>query len=700
MATPNYSRSTFDPDVVPGSTPDSTPDSEATPSSTLHPGGATTDQRCYQDETHAVRLLRSLNALRKDATLCDARLSVGGAQFCAHSAVLAAASPYFQAMFAGPLSVATATTGGVPADGAVDGGCDDGGGDDGGGDDGGGDDGGGDDGGGVDSGSHAKVDGDSDKASKVVESEPLVQIGGIDAETFEILLNYVYTGSLKLSESNVQDVAIAADMLSLAGVVRICSDFLREHISAENCLGVMMFATAISCPDLEAHACQFFYDNFVPVSEEVEFLSLPPALVLNALGSEELRVEREEQVLTAAMRWLLHAPASRRLHLLHIIKAVRLPLIPPTTVTSTIDAIEDLSVRVALQVLLDEYQVPRLSKSSRPTAVSTSDFSRRAKPRRKARKYLYVIGGYTRQQGGRWGDSRALSCVERMDTISLYWTLEPSLHQARSGHCVVTLDGFIYAIGGESESMIFAFVERFDPVCRQWAPVASMLSPRCSFGACVCNGAIYVMGGWVGADIGSSVERYDAAENRWVALDSMEPPRHSFGCCHMDGLIYVAGGLGVGSSELSSTASFDPRRQRWTWLPALQRARSHVALCALGGRIYALGGWDDALGALDSVEVYSPDEECWQEAPPMPCARAGCAAVAVGGRLYVTGGRIAPPGGGLFSSMALPGAEGSLWGTAPPVTLDSTEMFDPTSGTWQTLGRLVTSRTEAGLAAI
>lgn len=65
-----------------------------------------------------------------------------------------------------------------------------------------------------------------------------------------------------------------------------------------------------------------------------------------------------------------------------------------------------------------------------------------------SRDPTYFLGGYNRLQGGRWSDSRALSCVERFDTFSHYWTTVSSLHQARSGLGVAVVGGMVYAIGG------------------------------------------------------------------------------------------------------------------------------------------------------------------------------------------------------------------------------------------------------------
>lgn len=64
--------------------------------------------------------------------------------------------------------------------------------------------------------------------------------------------------------------------------------------------------------------------------------------------------------------------------------------------------------------------------------------------------YVHATGGYTRLQGGRWSDSRALSCVERFDTFNQYWTTVSSIHQARSGLGVAVLEGMIYVVGGET----------------------------------------------------------------------------------------------------------------------------------------------------------------------------------------------------------------------------------------------------------
>ena len=50
-------------------------------------------------ERHSVKVLNSLNRFRCSGHLCDVTLKVGAKQFDAHKTVLAASSPYFEAMF-------------------------------------------------------------------------------------------------------------------------------------------------------------------------------------------------------------------------------------------------------------------------------------------------------------------------------------------------------------------------------------------------------------------------------------------------------------------------------------------------------------------------------------------------------------------------------------------------------------------------
>uniref|UniRef100_A0A3B3RMP5 Intracisternal A particle-promoted polypeptide n=1 Tax=Paramormyrops kingsleyae TaxID=1676925 RepID=A0A3B3RMP5_9TELE len=530
-----------------------------------------TEQTHYTSDRYARLILAQINKMRVRADFCDVQLQVGGRLFSVHRLVLAASSPYFAALFAGGMS-------------------------------------------------------------EVDKKE--VRILGVEADVFEILLDFIYTGMIDLNVDSVQELIVAADMLQLSEVVSICCEFLKAQMDPSNCIGIYQFLEQIACLDMLEFTENYICVHFLEVCVLEEFLGLTKDQLVKLLRSEELRIEDEYQVFTAAMDWVLQDVTKRKKHVVEVLDPVRFPLLSPQRLFKYIEGISDFSLRVALQTLLKEYT--EVSKSVKESKLIGLLQPVKTRPRRKARKYLYAIGGYTRLQGGRWSDSRALSCVERFDSFSQYWTTVSSLHQARSGLGVAVLEGMIYVVGG----------------------------------------------GWIGSEIGKTMERYDPAENKWEIIGSMSVPRYYFGCCELQGFIYVIGGISDEGMELRSAEVYDPISRRWRALPVMVTRRAYVGVASLNNCIYAVGGWNEALGSLETVEKYCPEEEKWVEVAPMTVARAGVSVSAVNGLLYAVGGRASSRD---FSA---------------PVTVDSVEIYDPDSDTWTEIGNMITSRCDGGVAVL
>ncbi|XP_003936945.1 actin-binding protein IPP isoform X2 [Saimiri boliviensis] len=511
-------------------------------------------------------------------------------------------------------------------------------------------------------------------------SKDVVPILGIEAAIFQILLDFIYTGIVNIGVNNVQELIVAADMLQLTEVVHLCCEFLKGQIDPLNCIGIFQFSEQIACHDLLEFSENYIHVHFLEVHSGEEFLALTKDQLIKILRSEELSIEDEYQVFLAAMQWILKDLGKRRKHVVEVLDPIRFPLLPPQRLLKYIEGVSDFNLRVALQTLLKEYC--EVCKSPKENKFCSFLQTSKVRPRKKARKYLYAVGGYTRLQGGRWSDSRALSCVERFDTFSQYWTTVSSLHQARSGLGVTVLGGMVYAIGGEKDSMIFDCTECYDPVTKQWTTVASMNHPRCGLGVCVCYGAIYALGGWVGAEIGNTIERFDPDENKWEVVGNMAVSRYYFGCCEMEGLIYVIGGISNEGLELRSFEVYDPLSKRWSPLPPMGTRRAYLGVAALNDCIYSIGGWNETHDALHTVEKYSFEEEKWVEVASMKVPRAGMCVVAVNGLLYVSGGR------------------SSSHDFLAPGTLDSVEVYNPHSDTWTEIGNMITSRCEGGVAVL
>ena len=144
--------------------------------------------------------LRTLQTFRNEALFCDICIYIDGIEFPCHKVVLCAASSYFKAMFSCDL-----------------------------------------------------------KESRLGK----VYIENISPWTMKRLLDFIYTGCIEIACDNVIDVFNAAAMFQLGALADTCVAFVRQHVDAQNCVDIHMFAAMHGLADLEAHAFAYMLDNFM-----------------------------------------------------------------------------------------------------------------------------------------------------------------------------------------------------------------------------------------------------------------------------------------------------------------------------------------------------------------------------------------------------------------------------------------------------
>ncbi|PFX28041.1 actin-binding protein IPP-like [Stylophora pistillata] len=562
---------------------------------------------------HSFKVLNKLHLLQKENSMCDATLSVGGKKFPVHRNVLSASSAYFQVMFTSGMAESFADH---------------------------------------------------------------VEIHGIQADIFGVILEFIYTGKVEVSEDNVQQLLPASKMLQIEDIEIICCDFLKRELDSSNCVGIYTFSDAHSCLTLSKSALDFIHRNFVEVSKQDEFLQLTKTALLQMLESEDLKIESEEQVFEAAMRWVVHDLSRGREALGNILERIRLPLVSPKFLEQYLVTCQSASIKRMLAGILDGYRNYQ-SLTRGQQRVHTQ-------PRRASRKCLFIIGGYSRHVGGRWSDTSSLYTVEKFDsflqTCDSFTTVQMSF--ARSSHAVASIGGLIYAIGGENDSLIYDTVECYDPVLNSWSVIAPLTAPRVACGVCVVEDFMFVIGGWVGSEIAENIERYDPDLDQWEVVGKVETKRFHLGVAEMDGLIYVAGGLSDLGEELKVCECYNPVSDSWIRQPDMRHRRAYLGLATVGGFLYAVGGSNESEGALASVERFDLDTSQWTEVTPMESPRAGLSVAVSSGLLYVFGGRTASEE------------------YSPPATLTAVDMYDPKKKKWKHVTDLCFSRCDFGIGIV
>ena len=72
-------------------------------------------------------------------------------------------------------------------------------------------------------------------------------IQSLDGITLASLLEFMYTGQIRVTNENVQELLIAGDMIELREVVEICTDHLVRQLEPSNALGIFRFASDHNC---------------------------------------------------------------------------------------------------------------------------------------------------------------------------------------------------------------------------------------------------------------------------------------------------------------------------------------------------------------------------------------------------------------------------------------------------------------------
>ncbi|XP_026808341.1 LOW QUALITY PROTEIN: ring canal kelch homolog [Rhopalosiphum maidis] len=460
-------------------------------------------------------------------------------------------------------------------------------------------------------------------------NKDLVNIGEVDSTILQLLIDYIYTGEIMITQQNVQIVLPTADLFQLEYVKQVCIDFLQKQLDPSNCLSIKIFADLYNCIELLSSCETYIKKQFLKVVEHDEFLSLSSEEVIKLISFNDINVPFEEKVFECVIKWVKHELYHRKKFLPNLMEHVRLPLISK----------EYFSEKVVVEPLLNNnrkayvFEAFRISliKSTNPSSIPQTIWS---KPRLQQQAIL-VFG---------WSPSAETSITYWYEPGTNLMCFAPKMIESRNdaGLCVVK-DHFVFAIGGvnlygytgNSENSVEMLDVSSSSLC--WVSKANMLVNRNCFGIGVLDNCIYAIGGLDRGYPINSVEVFNLSTEQWKMVSSMPNERYLFGVGVLNDLIYAVGGYN-GSSILKSVECYDPSLDKWNPVAEMSISRYNVSVEVLDGVMYAIGGYN-GLNYVKSVEAYSPSAGVWSSIADMHLCRENPGVVAFGGFLCVIGGK-------------------------------------------------------------
>ena len=224
--------------------------------------------------SRAEKVLAGLATLQAEGTLCDVELKAEQQTIPAHKAVLAAATPYFAAMFTGKFK---------------------------------------------------------ETKSHVVTVKDVTFAG------LKSVVECIYNTKSKINSKNIEDILPAAHLLQLTDIVEECTKWMSEKITKNNCFSFLRLAEKYSIGIVETSITDFVLRNFVAVSETQGFTEVSQQALCRYLSSDLLNTEMEEiSVYKAARSWILKNDVKDKTVIFEIMKNVRFALIPPVILSEQV----------------------------------------------------------------------------------------------------------------------------------------------------------------------------------------------------------------------------------------------------------------------------------------------------------------------------------------------------------------------------
>uniref|UniRef100_A0A5F9D250 Kelch like family member 29 n=1 Tax=Oryctolagus cuniculus TaxID=9986 RepID=A0A5F9D250_RABIT len=502
----------------------------------------------FTDPGHPKEMLKELNQQRRARAFTDLKLVVEGREFEVHQNVLASCSLYFKDLI--QRSVQDGSQGGR-------------------------------------------------------EKLELV-LSNLQADVLELLLEFVYTGSLVIDSANAKTLLEAASKFQFHTFCKVCVSFLEKQLTASNCLGVLAMAEAMQCSELYHMAKAFALQIFPEVAAQEEILSISKDDFIAYVSNDSLNTKAEELVYETVIKWIKKDPASRAQYAAELLAAVRLPFIHPSYLLNVVDNEELIKSSEACRDLVNEAKRYHMLPHARQEMQTP-----RTRPRLSA---------------GGMESGVTLADVWCYMSLLDNWNLVSRMTVPRCRHNSLVYDGKIYTLGGLGVAGNVDHVERYDTITNQWEAVAPLPKAVHSAAATVCGGKIYVFGGVNEAGRAAGVlQSYVPQTNTWSFIESPMIDNKYAPAVTLNGFVFILGG-----AYARATTIYDPEKGNIKAGPNMNHSRQFCSAVVLDGKIYATGGVVSSEGpALGNMEAYEPATNTWALLPHMPCPvfRHGCVVI-------------------------------------------------------------------------
>ncbi|XP_049304302.1 kelch-like protein 17 [Bactrocera dorsalis] len=470
-------------------------------------------------------------------------------------------------------------------------------------------------------------------------NNPVIEINDIDSDIFERLIAFCYTGQTLITVSNVGAMVKAAIVLQLDDAITSCVDYLMTHIGEYTLQAVYTLERETQCELLKQKIIEYEIQNFMEISQSNEFLNFDVERMQRLLESDNLNIAREEDAYDAIKRWFNYDVPARQEQLPVLIACLRLIHFDDDFLFTHIEPLpgcELLAYKALLWTSKPEVRTKINVRFTEPRAISGTNcvgktiiavcssinpkllqynkaedkWEEYASLKYKSQWYRTILKDDDLLFTGGNKKGESLNIVRSWNIRNKTLQNLPAMNQARDEHCVVELDGKIYAIGGSEGNKTLSSVERYT-TSDGWKFVNSLIVGRFLASAVSLNSKIYIIGGYNNDKYLKSIECYNPDSNTWTFCTRMTGFHTEPATAAHNGHIYVLSN----KDDNCLVERYNPQEDTWSKICSLEVSGNLLAVVSLEKKLWAIGGIS---AGKTCVSVYDEENDHWEQKRSLP----------------------------------------------------------------------------------
>ena len=463
--------------------------------------------------------------------------------------------------------------------------------------------------------------------------EGIVRLEEISGSVMEDVLEFIYTGTVEVTEENAEELVVATNYLFVPNLKTISGRFIQQQMCELNCISTFYFAEKYDCEELLNESKSFIHANFASVADMNEFLSLEAKEVERWISSDEIVVETEADVFQIAQKWVEHNKGERKAAFEELLRHVRLVFVSRDYLLNVVTnelvrdnagcftLVSDAIRQTTFSSDDDLPQSPRKGLDTRAIVACEGEYAFCYLPQKDEWKRLPTCNRSTKKRRVnipsthmiRFRDQlfmfRSLDRTERYDPVFNGWSSFPfSIIKDE----VTVIGGELFSIYEpfflDFESTTKTVIGKFQVETCSWQELHS--SSQCyRKDSCVIgsDNFLYLLGGTSPhtSQHVAKADRFDITEKKWEEITDMQQARGgAFGVASQE-KIFIAGGTDEESTVSKTCEVYNVSTNEWQLIANLNVYRTHGSMVCLGGTLYVLGGFDQTKKNPEhSVECY------------------------------------------------------------------------------------------------